>query len=414
MKLKDRVLLNLKERRERLLSGKINSIPSPLLRFKEDFVGVEQGKFYLVTAATKAGKSQFASFMFIYNTLLYAYAHPEQVNVKIIYYPLEETPENVMERFMSYLLYTLSEFKIRISPQDLKSTDNSKPLSEEILNILNSKEYGEILQFFEDSITFSYSTNATGVWKECKKYAEENGTVHTKPIIIKDDFGLTKEVNAFDYYESNNPNEYRIIFFDHLSLISTEKGMDLAIRIETLFNKRCKELKNNLKLNFGVYFTPAENLCYTAMKNFTKKYGVIPNVSDHEYFTNSMHIPVFVDMNPFDKIDLESKLTGLSNGGCITYVELPSSAKNNIDAMEELVKYAMNKDIPYFAVNVPIDYCPDCGYEDEIAGDVCPKCGGKNIKRLRRVTGYITGDYKSAFNYGKQCEVKDRVKHIKG
>ena len=184
MKLKDRVLLNLKERRERLLSGKINSIPSPLLRFKDDFVGVEQGRYYLVTAATKAGKSQFASFMFIYNTLLYAYAHPEQVNVKIIYYPLEETPENVMERFMSYLLYTLSEFKIRISPQDLKSTDNSKPLSEEILNILNSKEYGEILQFFEDSITFSYSTNATGVWKECKKYAEENGTVHTKPIII--------------------------------------------------------------------------------------------------------------------------------------------------------------------------------------------------------------------------------------
>ena len=115
MKLKDRVLLNLKERRERLLSGKINSIPSPLLRFKDDFVGVEQGRYYLVTAATKAGKSQFASFMFIYNTLLYAYAHPEQVNVKIIYYPLEETPENVMERFMSYLLYTLSEFKIRIN-----------------------------------------------------------------------------------------------------------------------------------------------------------------------------------------------------------------------------------------------------------------------------------------------------------
>src|SRR5574344_1349555 len=77
---------------------------------------------------------------------------------------------------------------------------------------------------------------------------------------------------------------------------TTEKGMDLAIRIETLFNKRCKEFKTNLKLNFGVYFTPAENLCYTAMKNFTRKYGVIPNVSDHEYFTNSMHIPVFADI----------------------------------------------------------------------------------------------------------------------
>lgn len=154
-----------------------------------------------------------------------------------------------MERFMSYLLYTLSEFKIRISPQDLKSTDNSKSLSEEILNILNSKEYGEILQFFEDSITFSYSTNATGVWKECKKYAEENGTVHTKPIIIKDDFGLTKEVNAFDYYESNNPNEYRIIFFDHLSLISTEKGMDLRQSMSKL-SEYLVTLRNRYK------FTP--------------------------------------------------------------------------------------------------------------------------------------------------------------
>lgn len=197
---------------------------------------------------------------------------------------------------------------------------------------------------------------------------------------------------------------------DHTS----EDGMKLAKEIESLFNTRCKEFKSNLKLNFGVYYTPAENLCYTAMKNFTKKYGVIPNVSDHEYFTNSMHVPVWHNMNPFEKIDIESQLTGYSNAGCITYVELPSSAKNNIDALEQLVKYAMDKDIPYFAINVPIDYCPNCGYEDEIPGDECPKCGGKNIKRLRRVCGYLTGDYKSAFNYGKQCEVKDRVKHIQG
>ena len=197
---------------------------------------------------------------------------------------------------------------------------------------------------------------------------------------------------------------------DHTS----EEGMNLAKEIESLFNTRCKEFKSNLKLNFGVYYTPAENLCYTAMKNFTKKYGVIPNVSDHEYFTNSMHVPVWHNMNPFEKIDIESQLTGYSNAGCITYVELPSSAKNNIDALEQLVKYAMDKDIPYFAINVPIDYCPNCGYEDEIPGDECPKCGGTNIKRLRRVCGYLTGDYKSAFNYGKQCEVKDRVKHIQG
>ena len=115
-------------------------------------------------------------------------------------------------------------------------------------------------------------------------------------------------------------------------------------------------------------------------------------------------------MTPFEKIDIESKLTGFSNGGCITYVELDSSTKNNIDALEELVNYAMDHDIPYFAINVPSDICNDCGHQGEI-NDNCPKCGGKNIQRLRRVTGYLTGDYKTAFNLGKQDEVKHRVKH---
>ena len=193
---------------------------------------------------------------------------------------------------------------------------------------------------------------------------------------------------------------------------TTEKGMELAKRIEGLFKTRCKEFKETLRLNFGVYYTPAENLCYTAMKKFRKKYGIIPNVSDRDYFTNSMHVPVWENMDPFTKIDIESQLTGYSSGGCITYVELPSSAKNNIDALETMVNYAMNKDIPYFAINLPIDFCCNCGYEDEI-GELCPKCGGTHIKRLRRVTGYLTGDYMTAFNKGKQDEVKDRVKHCK-
>lgn len=188
------------------------------------------------------------------------------------------------------------------------------------------------------------------------------------------------------------------------------KGMELAKRIEGLFKTRCKEFKESLRLNFGVYYTPAENLCYTALKKFRKKYGIIPNVSDREYFTNSMHVPVWKQMDPFTKIDIESQLTGYSSGGCITYVELPSSAKNNIDALETIVNYGMDKDLPYVALNLPIDFCTECGYEDEI-GNECPKCGGTNIKRLRRVTGYLTGDYKTAFNKGKQHEVEDRVKH---
>lgn len=191
---------------------------------------------------------------------------------------------------------------------------------------------------------------------------------------------------------------------------TTEEGMKLAQQIEGLFKQRCAEFKEEYKLNFGVYYTPAENLCYTAMKKFKEKYGIIPSVSDRDYFTNSMHVPVWKEMSPFDKIDIESQLTGYSSAGCITYVELDAGVKNNLQALETIVNYAMDHDIPYFAVNVPNDQCVDCGYIDEI-NDCCPVCGGTSIKRLRRVTGYLTGDYKSAFNYGKQKEVEDRVKH---
>lgn len=193
---------------------------------------------------------------------------------------------------------------------------------------------------------------------------------------------------------------------------TTEEGMKLAKRIESLFKKRCAEYKEEYKLNFGVYFTPAENLCYTALKKFRTKYGVIANVSDREFFTNSIHVPVWKDVDPFKKIDIESQLTGYSSAGCITYVELPSTAQNNIDAMETLVSYAMDHDIPYFACNLPNDVCNDCGYTGEF-NTSCPQCGSKNISQLRRVTGYLTGDYKTAFNIGKQNEVENRVKHIK-
>lgn len=193
---------------------------------------------------------------------------------------------------------------------------------------------------------------------------------------------------------------------------TTKEGMDLAKRIEKIFKDRCAKYKEEYKLNFGVYYSPAENLCYTSMKKFQAKYGKIPNVSDREYFTNSIHIPVWKEISPFDKIDLESQLTGYSSAGCITYVELEGAVLNNIEALEQIVNYAMDKDIPYFAINVPNDLCLDCGYTGLI-NDTCPQCGGTDIQRLRRVTGYLTGDYKTAFNLGKQAEVEDRFKHSK-
>ena len=163
-------------------------------------------------------------------------------------------------------------------------------------------------------------------------------------------------------------------------------------------------------------------MCFTAFKKFKAKYGDIEGVTyfinsygereEKLYFTNSIHVPVYEKISPFEKIDIESQLTGYSSAGCITYIEVEHEIVHNIDALEEYVDYAMEHDIPYFAVNCPSDTCKSCGYQGNI-GDRCPICGSENIERLRRVTGYLTGDYHSAFNEGKQCETDDRVKHKK-
>lgn len=191
---------------------------------------------------------------------------------------------------------------------------------------------------------------------------------------------------------------------------TTERGMELAKKIEWLFNKRCAEYKKTEHLNFGVYYTPAESLCKTSLQKFREKYGVIEGISDHEFFTNSIHVPVYDKVDMFEKIDIESQLTGFSNAGCITYIELDSEVENNPDAMEELVVYAMEHDIPYFAINRNLSYCRKCGTKGDF--QKCPTCGaeGKDLEQLARVTGYLSTDV-SNMNYGKQCEVHDRIKH---
>ena len=191
---------------------------------------------------------------------------------------------------------------------------------------------------------------------------------------------------------------------------TTREGLELGKKIEQLFNERCAQFKKEQKLNFGVYYTPAEGLCYTAMSKFKAKYGTIENVSDHDYFTNSMHVPVRENVDAFTKVDIESQLTGYSNAGCITYVELPSNAVNNIDACEELVLYMMDRDIPYAALNFKLNSCRECGYHGIDLVDECPVCGSHDIEHLARVTGYLSVDV-SNMNYGKQKETGDRVEH---
>lgn len=243
MELVNRVISSLEERRDRLLNNKLNCIPSPFKRFREDFIGIEQSCQILITSSTKGAKSQFTSYTFIYKPLMFCYYTKANINYKVIYFPLEETPERIMQRFMSWLLYDFSHGEIRISPRDLRST--TTPLPDNVLELLKSDEIQDILKYFEEHVIFpTEKPNPTGIYYFCKKYAEDHGTVHTKPGKYTDQLGNVVDYDAFDYYEQDDPNEYRIIIIDTINLIDTERGMNLKQSIDKLSEYCAKYLRN--------------------------------------------------------------------------------------------------------------------------------------------------------------------------
>ena len=188
------------------------------------------------------------------------------------------------------------------------------------------------------------------------------------------------------------------------------EAYEFALEVVKRINEYAKEASARHDLNFSCYATPAEGLCHTAAKALRKQYGVIPGVTDKEFITNSHHVPVWQEIGVFEKLTLEAPFCKYPTGGCITYVELDSTFMNNTKAIEQVIDYAFKAlDIPYLAFNFPIDSCLDCGFQGEFNAE-CPECGSENIQQLRRVTGYLTTDYRN-FNQGKQSEVEHRVKH---
>lgn len=235
MSLIQRVLTNLEERRQRVLRGDINCIPSPFKNFRQDFPGIEQGKYYCVSGASKSGKSQLANFLFLYTPIMYAYHHPDKARVQIFYFPLEETPEKITMRFMCYLLYELSGHKIRVSPMKLQSVNEGHAIDGAILELLNSIEYRSILDFYEDHVHYITERNPTGCWKTINRYAQEAGIIHRKSIVIENkETGVKQEKEVFDYYEPKDPDEYVEIIWDHQSLTELERGMSLKECIDKL------------------------------------------------------------------------------------------------------------------------------------------------------------------------------------
>ena len=236
----DRVLNNLEERRDNILNGNINSIPSPFKRFRNDFIGIEQGQYIVVTAPTKGSKSQFTNFMYVFTPILYAYYNSNKINLKIIYFTLEENADRIVQRFMSFLLNYLSNGKIRISPRDLRSTDNEKPLSEDILKILKSSEYRSILDFFESTVDFiSDGCNPTGMYKICRDYALSQGKVITRKVKYGEE-----EFDKFDNYIPNDPKLYKLVITDHIALIEKERGFTDKQAIDKWSEYEVKYLRN--------------------------------------------------------------------------------------------------------------------------------------------------------------------------
>ena len=224
-----------------VLSGKVNCIPSPFPRFNEDFVGIEHGKNIIVTANTKIGKTQLTNFIFIYHALFYAYTHKDQIRLKIMYFPLEETEENITLRFISHLLYKYSynaehpEQRIRIGTKDLKSTKPDKPLNENILKLLEQDPYKSIMDFYYETVEFRTERNPTGINKAVESFCLENGKVFKKKITILDKTtGQMETLDAFDRYEPNDPDLYFIPIVDHMGLLNSESGLSLKATMDLM------------------------------------------------------------------------------------------------------------------------------------------------------------------------------------
>lgn len=188
-----------------------------------------------------------------------------------------------------------------------------------------------------------------------------------------------------------------------------ERAFGFALSVVRHINQWAKEASERRDLNVTCYATPAESLCRTFAQALQKEFGSIPKVSDREYITNSHHVPVWQKVSINKKLETEAPFCKYATAGCITYIELESAVMQNQKAVSSIIDYAMSLDIPYLAFNFPIDTCLKCGYQGEIEYN-CPRCGNTEIQRLRRVTGYLTTDFRR-FNQGKIAECLDRVKH---
>jgi len=189
-----------------------------------------------------------------------------------------------------------------------------------------------------------------------------------------------------------------------------KEAQELGLKIISHMSKRVKQFAEEFDLNFTLYATPAEGLSGRFVKLDREIFGIIPRITDKEYYTNSVHIPVNYVMSLFDKLEIEGAYHQYLDAGHIAYVELESPPGDNYEAVEEIVRHMSEVDIGYGGINYPIDECRHCGFSG-IIDDSCPNCGGIDIRRIRRITGYLSTE--DRFNNAKLAELRDRRAHCR-
>lgn len=196
---------------------------------------------------------------------------------------------------------------------------------------------------------------------------------------------------------------------------TTQVGHDLAIMIIKYLNDTCKRWRDETSIAFSLYGTPLESTTYKFARSLKERFGIIENVTDHDYVTNSYHVNVREEISAEDKMLFEAEFQKYSSGGCISYIET-CNLSNNIDVAIQLIQF-MYEHIRYAELNGKFDYCHECGYEGEIKIDdnnewYCPNCGNKDKNKMnvaRRTCGYIGDNF---WNYGRTAEIKDRYVHV--
>ena len=194
----------------------------------------------------------------------------------------------------------------------------------------------------------------------------------------------------------------------------SEEAQELGLKIVTYMRDRANEFSEQYHHNYSVLATPAEGLSGKFTKKDRKEFGIIPGVTDRDYYTNSNHVPVYYKCTALQKAKIEAPYHDLTRGGHIFYVEIDGDATHNPSVIASVVDMMDKYNMGYGSVNHNRNRCLDCGYENADANlEVCPKCGSHHIDKLQRITGYLVGTT-DRWNSGKLAELHDRVTHIGG